>query len=133
VSRRSSGGAKAERHRTANVVAPAAIFAALGDETRLRLIARMSDGGPLSIASLAGGFDISRQAISKHLRVMSDAGLARCGRRGRETVWQLEEDGLADARRFLQVISRDWDDRLRRLKDFVEAEPHARWSEAKPR
>jgi len=121
VSRRSSGGAKAERHRTARVAAPAAIFFALGDETRLRLIARMSDGGPLSIASLADGFHISRQAISKHLRVMSDAGLARCGRRGREAVWQLEEDGLAEASRYLQVISKDWDDKLQRLKDLVEA------------
>ena len=98
----------------------ALIFAALGDETRLRLIARMSDGGPLSIASLADGFDMSRQAISKHLRVMSDAGLARCGRRGREAVWQLEQDGLADARQYLQTISKDWDEKLRRLKGLVE-------------
>ena len=80
----------------------------------------MSDAGPLSIASLAGGFDISRQAISKHLRVMSDAGLAKSGRRGRETVWQLEPDGLAEARRYLQTISKDWDDKLRRLKHMVE-------------
>ena len=109
-----------KRHRTASVATPAAIFAALGDETRLRLIARLSDDGPASIASLAEGFHISRQAISKHLRVMSDAGLARSGRRGRETVWQLEEDGLADAHRYLQVISKDWDDKLRRLKELVE-------------
>jgi DNA-binding transcriptional ArsR family regulator len=111
-----------KRHRTAaSVGAPAAIFAALGDETRLRLIARLSDAGPLSIAGLAGGFDISRQAISKHLRVMSGAGLARSGRRGRETVWQLAPDGLAEARRYLEVISKDWDDKLRRLKDLVES------------
>jgi DNA-binding transcriptional ArsR family regulator len=109
-----------KRHRAASVGQPAAIFAALGDETRLRLIARMSDGGPLSIASLADGFDISRQAISKHLRVMSDAGLARSGRRGRESVWQLEQDGLAEARRYLQLVAKEWDDRLRRLKEFVE-------------
>ncbi len=122
LSRRSSRGAKAERHRAAaNVGAPASVFAALGDETRLRLIARMSDAGPQSIASLADGFDISRQAISKHLRVMNDAGLARSGRRGRETVWQLEQDGLAEARRYLQTISKDWDDKLRRLKHMVEA------------
>ena len=111
-----------KRHRSVVAVgAPAAIFAALGDETRLRLIARLSDDGPLSIASLAGGFDISRQAISKHLRVISDAGLARCGRKGRETVWQLKQDGLADAQRYLQTISKDWDDKLRRLKQLVEA------------
>lgn len=109
-----------KRHRAPGVGAPAAIFAALGDETRLRLIARMSDGGPLSIASLADGFDISRQAISKHLRVMSDAGLARSGRRGRETVWQLEQDGLTEARRYLQTIAKEWDARLRRFKVFVE-------------
>lgn len=81
----------------------------------------MSDAGPLSVASLAEGFHISRQAISKHLRVMNDAGLATSGRRGRETVWQLEQDGLADARRYLQTISRDWDDKLRRLKTLVES------------
>jgi DNA-binding transcriptional ArsR family regulator len=109
-----------KRHRAAKLGTTAAVFAALGDETRLGLIARMSDGGPLSIAGLADGFDMSRQAISKHLRVMSDAGLARSGRRGREMVWQLDEDGLADARRYLQLIAKDWDDRLRRLKDLVE-------------
>jgi len=98
------------------------VFAALGDETRLRLIARLTEAGPQSIASLADGFDISRQAISKHLRVMSDAGLARSGRRGRETVWQLEADGLAEARRHLQAIGRDWDDKLRRLKHLVESD-----------
>jgi len=120
LSRRSSGGR--ERHRTAaGVNAPAAIFFALGDATRLRLIARMSDAGPSSVASLAGGFDISRQAISKHLRVMSEAGLATSGRRGRETVWQLEEDGLVEARTYLQAISKDWDEKLRRLKQLVES------------
>jgi len=108
-----------KRHRTAT---PAAIFAALGDETRLRLIARLTEAGPQSIASLADGFDMSRQAISKHLRVISDAGLARSGRRGREAVWQLEADGLADAQRYLQAIGKDWDDKLRRLKHLVETD-----------
>jgi DNA-binding transcriptional ArsR family regulator len=109
-----------KRHRAATG-ATAAIFAALGDETRLRLIARLSDDGPQSIASLAADFDISRQAISKHLRVMSDAGLARSGRTGRETVWRLEQGGLAGAQRYLQAISKDWDDKLRRLKNLVES------------
>jgi DNA-binding transcriptional ArsR family regulator len=110
------------RHRTsANIGATAVVFTALGDQTRLRLIARLSAAGPMSIAGLADGFDISRQAISKHLRVMSEAGLARSGRRGRETVWQLEQDGLAEARRYLQVISDDWDGKLRRLKQLVES------------
>lgn len=98
------------------------MFAALGDPTRLQLIARLSDAGPQSIASLADGFDISRQAITKHLRVISSAGLARCEQRGREMVWQLDPQGLADARSYLTAISKDWDDKLRRLKDLVESE-----------
>lgn len=101
---------------------PATIFAALGDETRLKLISRLSDAGPQSIASLAGGFDMSRQAISKHLRVISSAGLARSEPRGREVVWQLEPQALAQAQRYLNLISKDWDDKLRRLKDLVESE-----------
>jgi DNA-binding transcriptional ArsR family regulator len=111
-----------KRHRTAHVGPPAAVFAALGDETRLKLIARLGEAGPQSIASLADGFDISRQAISKHLRVISAAGLAQSEQRGRQTVWQLEPHGLAEARRYLNVISKDWDDKLRRLKDLVESE-----------
>ena len=74
------------------------------------------------IASLADGFHISRQAISKHLRVISGAGLARSESRGRETVWQLEPNGLADARRYLDVISTEWDAALGRLKDLVESD-----------
>ncbi len=110
-----------KRHRAAPVANPASIFAALGDETRLKLISRLSDDGPQSIASLADGFHISRQAISKHLRVISAAGLAKSESRGRETVWQLQAHGLADAQRYLNAISKDWDDKLRRLKEFVES------------
>ena len=104
-----------KRHRAA-----AGVFAALGDPTRLQLIARLSDAGPQSIAALADGFDMSRQAISKHLRVISAAGLATSEQRGRETVWELQQDGLAEAQRYLELISKDWDDKLRRLKTFVE-------------
>ena len=98
------------------------MFAALGDPTRLQLIARLSDAGPQSIAALADGFDMSRQAVSKHLRVISAAGLARGESRGRETVWQLEPGGLAEATRYLNVIAKDWDDKLRRLKELVETD-----------
>ena len=110
-----------KRHR-APVANHAAIFAALGDETRLKLLARLSEAGPQSIAALAGGFDISRQAITKHLRVIGAAGLANSEPRGREIVWQLEPRGLADAQRYLNVISKDWDVKLRRLKAFVESD-----------
>ena len=96
------------------------MFAALGDETRLGLVARLCDQGPTSITKLAAGFDISRQAITKHLRVMESAGLVRGSQHGRESLWQLEERRLAEARRYLQQISAQWDDALDRLKRFVE-------------
>jgi DNA-binding transcriptional ArsR family regulator len=98
----------------------ASVFAALGDETRLRLVSRLSNEGPASIAKLTAGFAISRQAITKHLRVMEDAGLVRSTHHGRESVWRLEQKRLADARRHLQLISAQWDETLSRLKSFVE-------------
>jgi DNA-binding transcriptional ArsR family regulator len=98
----------------------APVFAALGDATRLRLVARLSGGGPMSIARLTAGFPITRQAITKHLRVMEDVGLVRSSHHGRESVWQLEEKRLAEARRHLQTISAQWDETLGRLKNFVE-------------
>ena len=98
----------------------ATVFAALGDETRLRLVSRLSSGGPASIAQLSEGFAISRQGITKHLRVLEDAGLVRFRPRGRETVCLLEHKRLAEARRHLQTISAQWDQTLERLQRFVE-------------
>jgi DNA-binding transcriptional ArsR family regulator len=98
----------------------AAVFAALGDETRLGLVSRLCDEGPLSIARLTGGFDITRQAITKHLRVMEDAGLVRRTQIGRESLWQIEQKRLSEAREYLQQISVQWDGALARLKRFVE-------------
>jgi DNA-binding transcriptional ArsR family regulator len=98
----------------------ATLFAALGDETRLRLVSRLCDEGPQSITRLTIGTDVTRQAITKHLRLMQGAGLVQESRRGRESVWQLEPRRLEDARRHLQDISRQWDEALARLKTFVE-------------
>ncbi len=98
----------------------APVFAALGDETRLRLAARLSAEGPLSIARLSAGFPMSRQAITKHLRVMEAAGVVRSAHRGRESLWQIERKRLEDARRHLRMISAEWDQRLDRLKHLVE-------------
>ena len=95
-------------------------FAALGDATRLRLVSRLSRDGPMSITRLSAGFPITRQAVTKHLRVMEDAGLVRSTQQGRESVWQLEQKRLADARRHLQAISAQWDETLGRLRSFVE-------------
>lgn len=98
----------------------APLFAALGDETRLGLVLRLCDGGPMSITSLTAGAKVTRQAITKHLRVMEDAGLVRSKRHGRERLWQLELRRLEAARQYLDVISAQWDQALGRLRDFVE-------------
>jgi DNA-binding transcriptional ArsR family regulator len=104
---------------------PAPIFAALGDETRLRIVARLSAGGPMSIARLtreAFGTRraVSRQAITKHLHVLAHAGLARSSRLGRESVWEFQPAPLDAARSCLNDISAQWDAALERLKIFVE-------------
>jgi DNA-binding transcriptional ArsR family regulator len=98
----------------------ATLFAALGDETRLRVVKRLCEGGPLSIAKLTEGSDVSRQAVTKHLRVLYKVGLVRGARDGRENVWELEPHRLADARKYIDLISREWDDTLERLREFVE-------------
>jgi len=97
------------------------MFAALGDATRLRLVARLCTDGPLSIARLSEGTGVTRQAITKHLHAMGDAGLVRNIRRGRERIWELEPKRLEKARRCLDQIADDWDAVIGRLKAFVEA------------
>jgi DNA-binding transcriptional ArsR family regulator len=100
--------------------ASAPVFAALGDETRLRLVARLGTEGPLSIARLTRGADVTRQAVTKHLHVLAEAGLARGTRQGRERLWELEPQPLEEARRCLDLISEQWDAALARLKAAVE-------------
>jgi DNA-binding transcriptional ArsR family regulator len=97
----------------------ALLFAALGDQTRLRLVARLSRGGPQSTVRLARGYGITRQAVTKHLRLMEQAGLVRGARRGRERIWRVEPQRLAGARRHLDRIAAEWDATLQRLKRFV--------------
>lgn len=98
----------------------APLFAALGDETRLRLLARLSAGGPGSIAGLSEHAHVSRQAITKHLEVLAEAGLVRSSRQGRERIWELEPARLANAHAYLDRISARWDEALDRLKTLVE-------------
>jgi len=100
--------------------ASAPVFAALGDPTRLRLVARLCAAGPMSIARLTDGADVTRQAVSKHLGILAGAGLVRGRRRGRESVWEVEPAQLVAARRFLDLMSLWWDDVLGRLKAAVE-------------
>ena len=101
----------------------APVFAALGDETRMRMVARLGAGGPMTTAQLGDGAGVTRQAVTKHLHVLADAGLVRATRLGRDSVWELEPRRLAEARRLLQSISEQWDDALGRLRALVEDEP----------
>ena len=113
MSRPSSGAAAAS-------VAAARVFSALGDRTRLRLVSRLSRDGPMSITSLAADFPVSRQAITKHLRTLEDAGVVNSEAAGREVLWRLDEARLIAARQHLDRIAGQWDDTLARLKRFVE-------------
>ena len=99
----------------------APIFAALGDATRLRLVAVLCVGGAMSIAQLTSGTEITRQAVTKHLRVLADAGLVRDVKVGRERLWEFEPDRLEEARLALEQSSQQWDEALGRLKLAVES------------
>ncbi|WP_427308127.1 ArsR/SmtB family transcription factor [Cupriavidus sp. H39] len=98
----------------------AAVFAALGDETRLRLVAALCAGGAMSIAQLTAGSAMTRQAVTKHLQVLAQAGLVRDSRAGRERLWQFEPGQLEAARRSLEAIGRQWEFALGKLKVAVE-------------
>lgn len=111
---------RAEGIAAAHVRDAAPLFAALGDDTRLRLLVRLSSGGPGSIARLSEKSEVSRQAITKHLAVLSEAGLVRSSQQGRERIWELEPKRLGDAHDYLDRISKQWDDALERLRKLVE-------------
>ena len=113
-----------KRHNSGSGAGPkssAPLFAALGDTTRLRLVTRLCNTGPMSIASLTAGSKVTRQAITKHLRMMEEAGLLLSTRQGRESIWELDQQRIQEARRYLKMISRQWDDAIDRLKDLVES------------
>jgi DNA-binding transcriptional ArsR family regulator len=98
----------------------ARVFAALGDQTRLALVAKLSTGEPHSISRLTTGSRLTRQAVTKHLRVLEGAGIVRCTRAGREALFRYDPAPVDAARDYLDAVSRQWDDALARLKAFVE-------------
>jgi len=109
------------RARTTAALAEAApLFAALGDTTRLRLVARLCASGPASITQLTETADVTRQAVTKHLLALEQAGLVRSDRAGRERIWVLQPRRLAQVRQYLDQISAQWDGTLDRLRAFVE-------------
>jgi DNA-binding transcriptional ArsR family regulator len=99
---------------------PASVFAALGDRTRLGLLAKLSDGRAQSIAGLSADTRLTRQAITKHLHVLETAGLVRSLRVGRESRFAYRPEPVAAAMDYLDQISAQWDRALARLKAFVE-------------
>ena len=100
----------------------APVFAALGDDVRLSIVARLCVGEPLSITRLSKSLPITRQAVTKHLHVLADAGLVSSERNGREQMWMLEPESLKKAQRCLEIITKQWGTTLNRLKSFVEDE-----------
>ena len=100
--------------------ASAQIFAALGDQTRLSLVAKLADAHPHSISQLAHGSRLTRQAVTKHLHVLQSAGIVRCARSGRECLFELDPQLIQDLRQYLDRVSAHWDQALSRLKSFVE-------------
>jgi DNA-binding transcriptional ArsR family regulator len=100
--------------------ARATVFAALGDETRLSVLTRLSHGRRQSISRLTAGTSLSRQAVTKHLRVLANAGVVRRVRVGRESLFELEPQSIEEVRNYLDQVSRQWDDALARLKSHVE-------------
>jgi DNA-binding transcriptional ArsR family regulator len=104
----------------ARLQARAPIFAALGDETRLLLVARLSSGEPRSISQLTEGSKLTRQAITKHLRVLEKAEIVRSVRTGRESLFEFDPAPIDEARKYLDLVSEQWDQALARLKAFVE-------------
>jgi len=101
--------------------ARASVFAALGDATRLSVLAKLVHGERLSITRLTEGTKLTRQAVTKHLRVLADAGVVRSVRSGRESHYELAPKPIDEVRRYLDQVSRQWDDALARLKAHVES------------
>ena len=98
----------------------APVFAALGDQTRLALVARLSNGQPHSISQLTEGFKVTRQAVTKHLRVLEGAGIVHRVRAGRQSLFEFDPNPIQEVKEYLDLVSEQWDQTLARLKSFVE-------------
>jgi DNA-binding transcriptional ArsR family regulator len=97
------------------------VFAALGDDTRLTLLAKLARGQPCSISRLTEGSELTRQAITKHLRVLESAGVVRSVRSGRESRFAFNAPAIVSVRQYLDFVSEQWDEALSRLKALVDS------------
>ncbi len=111
---------KSRRVNIARLQACAAIFAALGQETRLSLVTKLSEGDRSSISQLTAGSKLTRQAVTRHLRVLEEAGLVHSTPSGRENLFELDTSRFKDIEEYLGLVSDQWDQALGRLKSFVE-------------
>jgi DNA-binding transcriptional ArsR family regulator len=111
---------KSPDRAAADAMKYASVFSALGDGTRLALVAKLSAGGASSIATLTEGSNMTRQAVTRHLQVLESAGIVRSVRSGRESLCEFDPARINEARKYLESVSRQWDQALDRLKSFVE-------------
>ncbi len=109
--------------RPSNSRAKAAVFAALGDETRLSLLARLGNGQRYSIAELTEGTKLTRQAVTKHLRVLEQVRIVHGTREGRQSLFQFDPEPVIEIKEYLEMVSKQWDLALAKLKTFVESDP----------
>ncbi len=100
----------------------AVVFAALGDETRLLLLTKLSSGRQYSIAELTEGTKLTRQAVTKHLRVLEKAQMIHGRRRGRQNLFEFDPKRANEMKEYLESVSKAWDSALARLKTFVESD-----------
>ena len=119
-SSRTSTAMSSARPREREIERRAVVFAALGDDTRLSLVSKLSKGTPQSISELARGSPLTRQAITKHLRVLEGARLVGSVRVGRESLFELRPEPLKEIQSYLERVSEQWDHALARLKSFME-------------
>jgi DNA-binding transcriptional ArsR family regulator len=105
------------------------VFVALADPTRRGILAELASGGPATATDLAGRLPITRQAIAKHLALLSDAGLvtAEPGER-RRVRYRLRSAPMQVAQQFLAALARDWDSPLAALQEHLDREPDRRTS-----
>lgn len=115
-----AGESEARASKLTAVAQAAPVFAALGDPTRLELVTHLSSTGPGSISALSQRVSVSRQAVTKHLKVLAGAHLVRSERRGRERIWELAPQRLEDAVGYLKRIDAQWEAALSRLADFLD-------------
>jgi DNA-binding transcriptional ArsR family regulator len=111
---------KIRKRITAKPKAKARVFAALGDKTRLALVARLCSGEPSSISELSQDSKLTRQAITKHLGVLERAGIVRSSHSGRERHFQFDPAPIEDLQQYLASVSKQWDQTVARLKSHVE-------------